>query len=256
MAVIVLFCIFFAYNVVDDSSPFMIRITESDIKNAVNNAIEPIVVVLDNDVRLTESLTIPAGKDVTLTSCDDNDFYKLIGVDGESVIVVEGGGVLRLKGVIITHENDAYGNGIFIDHRGTLMLYDGVICDNTLHNVNALENVGGGVRNFGRFIMSGGRIVNNTAGGGGGLLNWGSFSMSGGEISGNTAYGHGGGVNMYGSDFSMSGGKISNNTAAGGGVFSSNAKFSLVGDGVICGNNAEVGGGVYNQWGNFGHASN
>jgi len=249
--VLVFSCLFFVFNNV---TPDYVVSNKTELENAVNNAVGHVIIALDRDIQLTESLTIPANKNITLTSSNSrNGFYRLIGANGVSALVVENGGVLRIEGIIVTHETGVYGNGIFVNSSGTLILYSGVICNNIVpDDYYNLESVGGGVRNWGSFSMSGGKIVNNTAGGGGGVLNWGSFSMSGGEIYGNTALG-GGGVNTHGKDFCMSGGKIYGNTAydTGGGVNLSNGKFSLSGNGVICDNTADVGGGVYNRWGTF-----
>jgi hypothetical protein len=266
--VIVFSCIFFAVN---NASNVMIKTSEVKLREKVNNAVGPTVITLDGDVELTEPFIIPSGKDITITSNDgEKGFYRLIGTSNESTIVVETNGVLRLDGVIVTHEKGVYGNGVFVNFESTLILHSGIICNNTMPDGNMIPNVewGGGVVNWGFFIMYGGEISSNTAYTGGGVLNYGTFEMIGGKISGNTVgtggnvYNYdmvnlsggcsGGGVfNFYG-DVSVSGGEISNNVAGfyGGGVFNVYGRFSLSGDGVISGNIADIGGGISNRWGN------
>jgi hypothetical protein len=268
---------------------------EMELRNAVNKAVEPTVIALDNDITLTEQLVIPANTDITLTSTSTFEFFKLIGGDtGRSslgpgeyaypVIVVEDGGVLRLDGVFVTCENFplSWSHLVYVNGGGTLVMYDGEISDNSL---------GSAVVNFGMFEMYGGKISNNAAGyrdaavynslvgtfsmfGGEisnnrgfgvhnraeyssmtGGFNYGMFSMSGGVISNNDA----GGVQNSGI-FNMSGGEISNNFGEnimqrGGGV-SNSGVFSMSG-GVISNNQATYGGGVYNYPdGNFSLSGN
>lgn len=225
-------CIYVFQNISQQESFPSRSMTQTELKEAVNNAIEPTVITINGDIQLTEPLTIPTQKDITLTSSNNKKgFYKLIGANETNTIFVEKGGVLRLEGIIVTHKNGEVGRGVEVYFGGTLIMTDGVICNNIdgfatyntgSHDVSLPQN-GGGVRNSGSFIMYGG------------------------EISGNTAEGSGGGVYNNGYDFSMYGGKISNNTAYdhGGGVYNYNGEVSLY-DGVISGNNAKAGGGIYN----------
>jgi hypothetical protein len=54
------------------------------------------VIVLDKDIDLTAVIVIPARKNITLTSNDENEF-KLAGADRASTLYVETGGVLILN---------------------------------------------------------------------------------------------------------------------------------------------------------------
>lgn len=275
--VIVFSCLFLMFN---GAFPFTTKIpetlfikttSETELIAAINNDAKSAVITLDSDIQLTKPLIIPTNKNITLTSNDiANRFYKLIGANKEYTIVVKNDSVLRLDGVVVTHEKGVYGGGVFVDFGGALILYNGVICDNIVANDYEAPNDawGGGVVNLGTFSMIGGEIFNNTAYTGGGVLNYGTFEITGGKISGNTAVGtsgrvynygevslsgvcSGGGVyNFYG-NFSMSGGEISGNTAEffGGGVYSVYGNFSLSDGGVIFGNTASAGGGVYNKYG-------
>ncbi len=64
-----------------DLTPDRIVSNEMELRNAVNTAVEPTVIALDNDITLTKQLVIPVSKDITLTSTSTSEFFKLIGVD-------------------------------------------------------------------------------------------------------------------------------------------------------------------------------
>ncbi len=273
-----------------DRTPDRIVSNEMELRNAVNNAVEPTVIALDNDITLTKQLVIPVNKDITLTSTSTSKFFKLIGGDtGRStfspweypqwVIDVEGSGVLRLDGIVVTCGDYPFSWNLLVSVSGTLVLYDGEISGNSLGsglvNSGTFEMYGGkisnngnsdyscGVHNIdnGNFSMLGGEISNNTGFGVNNRgtynqgWNYGRFSMSGGVISNND----GGGV-QNSAIFSMSGGEISNNAGgnlmqSGGGV-SNSGTFSMSG-GVISNNQATHGGGVYNYpEGNFSLSEN
>ncbi len=275
-----------------DSTQSRIVSDELELRNAVNEAVEPTVIALDNDITLTEKLVIPANKDITLKSTSTSKFFKLIGGDTgrstigpfdypQAVINVEGNGVLRIDGIFVTCANFPYlwNKIVYVCLGGTLILYNGEISDNV---------VGDGVVNSGTFEMYGGKISNNNGnrGYGGGVYNskQGTFSMFGGEISSNTGFGvynrgtynHGWSYGIFSMSggvisnnnggvqnsaiFTMSGGEISNNIGgdlmqSGGGV-SNSGIFSMSG-GVISNNQATYGSGVYNYPdGNFSLAEN
>jgi hypothetical protein len=252
---------------------------ELELKNAVNNAVGPTVIALANDITIMEQLVIPIDKDITLTSISASEFFKLIGgYTGrtgvgppygynlpDAVIFVQGNGVLRLDGIVVTCTYDpvAWNKLIRVRVSGTLILYNGELSGNPgghgvvnagtfkMYGGKISNNVGSGVYNYedSTFSMFSGEISNNTGAGvynnGGYDWGWiyGKFSMSGGIISNND----GGGVYNRGL-FSMSGGEISNNIGGdGGGVYNQLGKFSLSKNGVISNNTAEVGGGLYND---------
>jgi hypothetical protein len=250
---------------------------EAELKNAINNASsKKSAITLDNDITLTDTITIPPNKDITLTSSKTAEYYKLVGPTRKSTINVENSGVLKIDGIIVTHVSGEDGRGIDVLANGQLIMYRGEISGNTNtgdaepNTIGGFPSNGGGVYiEYGFFEMSGGKISNNKAkaGNGGGVYNLGgTIKMSGGEISNNFATqitvigtwcgGDGGGVYNIGS-FIMSGGTISSNTAigngdnespnggygCGGGVYNINL-CSLHG-GTIIGNTADWGGGVY-----------
>jgi hypothetical protein len=62
--------------------------SESALRNAIDNAVEPIIIKLDKDITLTASLVIPSNKDITLTSNNNNaaKFFELIGANKQVLL--------------------------------------------------------------------------------------------------------------------------------------------------------------------------
>ena len=270
--VVVLFSFCFV-SVFNNVSPFVLGAsnnvvnTEFELRNAVTYAPSgaSAVIALANDISLTDcELTIPAGKDLTLTSAGDV-MFKLIGASGQDTVIVEG--LLRLDGLIVTHDVGVSGRGVSVVSGGKLVLISGEVSGNVADAAGGVSNEGtfemlgglisdntakindgGGVRNSGTFTMKGGEISNNTASFGGGVSNWqGTFEMFGGVISGNTANWNGGGVLLYSAVGLDSGvirlfnGVISDNIAyrQGGGVGVSawDLENVFVSNGVVFKNN-------------------
>jgi len=188
--------------------------SETELVRAIDNIkiSGSAVIVLDKDIDLTTTITIPARKNITLTSNGNNEF-KLIGADCAATLYVGTGGVLVLDGIVVTHADGTDGHGV--DNYGTVIMYSGMISGNTVR-----LSSGGGVFTNGVFEMHGGAIVNNVARvSGGGVYIMGEFSMFGGVISGNAVSGlggfGGGGVYRYeyGGTFKWVGGEIYGNTA-------------------------------------------
>jgi hypothetical protein len=260
LLLVVLFVSLFVYTLttMDSVAPDLESVvyvnTESDLKTAINNATHdiPVVIAFDCDITLKETIHIPANKDITLTSNSSTKFYKLIAANAASVkimhtIVVEGGGTLKLDGIIVTHQTGKQGIGVIIDG-GKFVLYNGVITGNTGYDY------GGGVSNRGTFSMYGGEIYDNAAPhGGGGVYNGGDFTMFGGKIyknksiaPGDLAFGDGGGVCNDGT-FKLVDGEISDNTAqhAGGGVYNNGGVFEMFGGKIYSNKAGDKGGGVH-----------
>jgi len=248
--------------------------SEVELERAVDGAVLGVssVVVLTGDVFLSKSLVVGEGRNVTLTSNTGNGvgvgrgFFRLVGVEGERVVVVEGGGVLCLVGVVVTHEVGVKGGGVDVRVGGEFVLVRGEISGNTLADV---WSFGGGVYNLGKFRMLGGEISSNNAtytfipamlGHGGAAMGWhqeaggvynsGVFELSGGSITNNAGCDTGGVYNR--GTFVMFGGEITRNTASnGGGVYNYyRGNFTMFG-GEITRNTASNGGGVYNYEGDF-----
>ena len=225
---------------------------EAELDKAVTNASGSTVIALTNDITLTNQLLISATKEIILTSNTNGaKFFKLIGADNKSTIFVERNGILRVDGIIVTHNIASAGNGITVRDTGKLVMSAGEISGNTGVDKNGEAilgfdmAVGGGVYNMGTFEMSGGVIANNTSPiDGGGVYNMGTFEMSGGVIANNTSAGHGGGVYTL-STFKLWDGVIANNSAkhVGGGVYIYGSL--TMSNGSIINNTATSGGGVY-----------
>jgi len=78
--------------------------TENDLRNAINNA--PLkkhtLIALNKDITLTSStLSIPADKNITLTSNRVTGYYRLIGAPNYDTITVAGHGVFRLDSITV-----------------------------------------------------------------------------------------------------------------------------------------------------------
>jgi hypothetical protein len=243
--------------------------TEEELKTAINNTPQntPTTITLNKDINLTQTLTIPTNKNITLTSKNNNTtLYKLIGARNANTITINNGGTLTLDGITITHEH-SLGTGVVVNSGGKLYMLNSKISNNSAYLDDYFAIGGGGVYNNGTFTMYSGTISTNFAtdhedGRGGGIFNNGTFSMYGGEISGNSALaymgGNGGGVFNSGI-FTMYGGTIFNNSAnSGGGVYNTGI-FEMLG-GLIDnntvkgkppshgggGSNPGVGGGICN----------
>lgn len=176
--------------------------------------------------------------------------------------------IINSESLTLQGRNNNNNPVVYIQSGGTLELKSGSISGNTVissHTANIGDIYGSGVHvGSGTFIMSGGKIVSNTAYtswilrssyGSGVYVGSGTFIMKGGEISGNIASSsfswdsRGGGVYIGSGAFTMSGGRITGNTASstdssstfssGGGVFVATGTFTMSG-GEISGNTASA----------------
>jgi uncharacterized protein (UPF0333 family) len=191
--------------------------SEGQLVKAINTAknVTAVIIILDNDIDLTETINIPAYKKITLTS-NGNNTFKIVGADYKSTLSVQTNGILILDGIVVTHKENCEGRGVFVTRGGQLFLLNGKISGNAATSKNSIyvgDGYGGGVYNQGVFTMSGGEISGNKAITGGGVSNLGTFTMSGGEISGNKAYWSGGGVYNWQGIFNRSGGTVTGNSA-------------------------------------------
>jgi len=231
------------------------------------------VIELANDIQLTDTLTIPSGKDITLAGS-----ASLIGADGDATITVAGNATLRLTGITVTHNNGEIGRGIIVNPNGSLIMSSGSISGNTYDvdfSGSSVAESGGGVfvGTGGSFTMSGdARVENNTInltasnsgtvyGGGIVISNNGTFTMSGNAritnnaanlSSGSGGGAYGGGIALRdGTTFTMSGNAViedntsearaasSSSSAYGGGVsIGSNGSFVMSGSARVENNTA------------------
>lgn len=190
------------------------------------------------------------------------------------VVNVEAGGILNLKGGMITTAANLGNNGHVIFSQGTVDISGGYVT-----NGNG-GGWGGGLcvtGNNAKLEMTGGVIAGNKAGSGGGVYadNGATLNLAGGVISGNATYGdpinngfntngggYGGGVYTKGTNVTISGsacitnnqanayisdGNLSNNGLLGGGgiACTHGGKLSLEGGFVTANYSKEAGGGIY-----------
>jgi hypothetical protein len=101
VVIVVLIASLFAYRfLVVDNGPIRVK-TATELKDAVNKAEigVHIDIALTKDITLGPVLNIPGGANITLTSATKDGFFKLIGLDSQKVITVDGGAVLTLDTV-------------------------------------------------------------------------------------------------------------------------------------------------------------
>jgi len=207
--------------------------------------VEPVEIVILQDIIETKQIDLPNGVNITL---------------------VTEPGQKRTITVRFTSPNDftlfsfnnTYNSITLGDGKGGELVFDGnnsrrcvSISDGTLFMNNGATITGftdsAVYVNGGIFNMKGGEISNNNTNNGGGVfVSYGSkFNMEGGKIINNNASASGGGVYVVGT-FTMTGGEISSNEAQdGGGVYISFGEFTMSGNAKIIGNIAGCGGGVY-----------
>ena len=167
--------------------------SEGELVKAIDNAKMDVsvMIIFDNDIDLTAPITIPAHKNITLTSNIDSTF-KLVGADYKSTLFVQTDGILILDDIVVTHKKGCEGRGVFVSRGGQLFLLSGKICGNAATSKDSIyvgDGFGGGVDNQGVFEMHGGEISGNKAyWSGGGVYNWnGVFNRYGGTVTGNSA---------------------------------------------------------------------
>ncbi|MCL2807661.1 MAG: isopeptide-forming domain-containing fimbrial protein, partial [Coriobacteriia bacterium] len=198
------------------------------------------IVATQDDNNIGAAVTIPSGRNITLTSDKDGPYTLLQPSNSERHLTINSGATLTMYNIILSGNggvsNSNLTNGGIRMTGGTLILNDGAV----IENCRAYQ--GGGIEMSGdsRLRMYDGAAIRNNAavtnaGAGGGVFISGSsqFTMYGGIISGNiagTGAGMGGGVNLGNmttvtgapAAFSMQGGSLIGNTAAiGGGIYHS-----------------------------------
>ncbi|MCC8128382.1 MAG: isopeptide-forming domain-containing fimbrial protein [Clostridiales bacterium] len=203
--------------------------------------------VLEDDVTLTEDLTIPSGVEVTI----DLNGHTLTGTGSGSAIAVAG--TLTLNDSSDAQSGTVTGGQIRVEgsssQSASLTMNGGTVTGNDLGYTG---NGGGVYVTWGSFTMNGGSITGNAAVSGGGVCVYtrGTFVMNGGSITGNTAYSYGGGVAVIpssttgtASTLTLNAGAITDNTASTGGGVYLNYSSSLVMDGgSLYGNTASTSG--------------
>ncbi|MCL2477091.1 right-handed parallel beta-helix repeat-containing protein, partial [Candidatus Bathycorpusculum sp.] len=181
-------------------------------------------------------------------------------VGGEVALVFEGVKLQGPNGNSIAGngiEAEKEGGGIHINNMGTIVTLDGVIIEYCKHTIaNPIEPYGGAIyigKNSVLCLQNECEIRNNSARYGGGVANFGSFILKGSKISNNTA------MRIVNGDSHSCGGGVYN-----GGVFemsdyvspvdSKNTESKIMGNKVVAkntsgGDMSGLGGGVYNEVG-------
>ena len=173
---------------------------------------------------------------------------------GGALYVSGTGNAVTLDGSVISGNKAVnFGGGLAVFNYTDFVMSSGKICENTT------SDRGGGLYfNRGNIVIKNGEITGNSAPMGGGIYGHGdvmakegTFLMTGGTVSENTAD-IGGGVSIYRLRATFEGGKITANTAKqGGGIHTTNTSTVYVGAMEIANNTAEDGGGLYLTRGTF-----
>ncbi|MCL2444368.1 MAG: hypothetical protein FWD13_13030, partial [Treponema sp.] len=167
-----------------------------------------------------------------------------------------GGGVFVNGSFIMTDGNISSNKANYIsEHEIKIFITEGgrLLLDEWLSVWDDYSGVGGGIyiNEDSEFIMLGGEITKNEAVSGGGILNYGDFILRNGIISENTSH-FGGGVYFCNGSFLMEDGIIRNNKSygMGGGIHIDKEIDFIMSGGIITHNEALVGGGIMVE-GNF-----
>ena len=237
---------------------------EKDLQGIIDKATEESVIIsLDENTRLTDTVTIPTNKTVTITTENDSNVILLAKAKEDNfngpIFEVEAGGTLILDGNV-SYQGQWVGSGTFAEVNGTLTLKNGEILKFTSQaHKNGIVEVNGETN--ATFNMEGGTIRDcsflkeKSQYSGTVLLNGqnATMIMTGGTITENESADINStpGVLVYnGASFTMENGTISNNTGfRGAGVLvadfnnlpyspDTSSKF-VMSDGEITGNIAK-----------------
>lgn len=230
-----------------------VKVADADtLLNTISNAADGMEVGIEiiNDFELTETITIPSGKNIKILSTAGNARTLSRKVSGRHFIVR---GELTLENITLEGfkalSDQDYG-GIFVAQQGILnMQYKSVI-----QKCRSLYGGAVQVGTGGKFNLLGGSIKENEArdyGGGVCVEDDGMLQMTDGVIVHNICHKTGGGaVYLKGGSFTMNGGIIGGNTVLDGGVgggllvAADDAVFTM-NNGVVINNSAQNGGGIY-----------
>jgi hypothetical protein len=248
---------------------------QNQINSAVGTSESPTVIYITDNITLTNTIEIPAGRFVKIVGNDDDleigssaKIINLVNVNGEfgaenitlnghlqsRDVLVNSAGTLSLEQYsIITNGRAADGAGI--KNEGRLILTGGTVSNNIFNGSDSSSGRGGGIYNTktGTVIMEEGAVSGNANIRGGGIYNEGTAELNKGLIADNKAIGddkytfsgNGGGIYNVGSAIIKSV-SIENNSSTfdGGGIY--NTGVLTINDGTVSANTAEQnGGGVF-----------
>lgn len=128
--------------------------TSGDLQTAIDNATSGDTITISSDMQFSGSVTIPAGKIITIESNSNNNWKLIQNTSVTRHILVYG--TLTLQN--ITLDGNALGGGIGVYANGTLNLNNGAIIQNNVANVD-----GGGIYVYsnGTFNINEGAIIQN-----------------------------------------------------------------------------------------------
>lgn len=228
---------------------------EASLRTAFTKVDNGGTIQIKKDIELPTSITIPAGKSITLTSAPGGLYAIRQSSRGNGVVHFEVSGSLTLKDISLSGtaysssgSSNQESGGVKVGAGGTLTMESGAKITKCFSGTN------GGAVHVGSnavFNMKGGEISANYAyneGGGVFVNSDGEFVMDDGEISGNSVYfASGGGVCVQsGATFTMKGGKIfgsTSNYGAGAVCTSGNGSSFIMEGGEIFDNTLHYAGG-------------
>ena len=222
----------------------------ADLAKALTNSAATINISVKSNITVTGTLTIPAGKTVTITSSDDQK--KLTRDAGFEGFLFDNRGTLTLTKIVLDgNKSKVTASQSLINNDGKFDLGNkGVLQNNAVNN--EVTPYGGAVTNSGTMKMSSNsKITGNTANLGGGIKNNTGAVLNvygNAEIAKNSADESGGGIcNDGGSLQVYDNAAISNNSAGalGGGIFDVGDGAKIYGNAEITKNTATIGGGIH-----------
>jgi hypothetical protein len=151
--------------VTPEPEPIEIVVTvsnETELRAAIGQAelLKPTTVVFTSDIEIISNFSIPARAIIKLTS-EDESAFSLIATRDMDVITVESRATLTIGNITITRVSGTTGSGVIVERDSTLTMDSGTITG----HVGLESDRSGGVDSYGTFIMNGGTIKGNTAGG-------------------------------------------------------------------------------------------
>jgi hypothetical protein len=208
--------------------------TWAQLLAALQNADDGDYVIVEENIEYdggVGSIVISHGNKVTLLADGEKEISAPAGHDyffaldsssvGNSTLVLGDPAALAQEKLTISGSSDPSNYSLIRinDPGSTLEMNDNVFLVN---NETSTNTVAGAVQiDDGTFVMNGGTISGNTAGGfGGGVFvdSGGEFTMQGGSITGNSAGAGGGGIGAEdGGNFTMKGGSVTGNSVTPGG---------------------------------------
>ncbi len=196
-------------------------IEQNSLQNRVNEAQEGETIVLSKDEILRNTLTIPEGKNITISS-EEGDTFSIYGT-AETLIRVEKDATIALKNVLLSGKN---GSGTILDIAGTATLGNGTVIESCVVSSSSSGAIVVNGESASLTLADGCIVrnnqVRNSYSGSIYVGDGASISIEGGSIENNEYYGSANytctsGVFLTsGASGIMSGGSISNNTAVRG----------------------------------------